>query len=310
MLKKEISVSCEKRRKIRTSEKERREENLYIHKNNKSVYTLFDSYRDNRKSSLKKKVENAKKLVEKFSKYNITMLFSGGKDSLVTLDICNNFIDEILYIEIPGNTHNLCTKYVEKISDEYGKPLKIIKHTEDFFNVMFRRGYPSSFFNSGSRWCMKIFKANVLKKKTKIVCSLTGVKASDSNRRASFFQKYVINGVRREKDKHREWGVFQLFPIWNFSRQDVFDYIEENSLELNPCYEMFENSGNCLICPFYGIKHLMRLKRYDKETYSRWKSVHEHLRKKFDEGDSYGYRITFYRFDSFYEKLELQRRLL
>lgn len=56
MLKKDVCLSCEKRRKIRTSEKESKKEKAYIQKLSGSVYTLSDSYRDNRKSMIFRKV--------------------------------------------------------------------------------------------------------------------------------------------------------------------------------------------------------------------------------------------------------------
>ncbi|RLE90745.1 MAG: hypothetical protein DRN04_14415 [Thermoprotei archaeon] len=48
-----------------------------------------------------------------------TVLFSGGKDSLaVLLWVLDNISHDnwnILYIEVTGNTHYLCSEYVKKI---------------------------------------------------------------------------------------------------------------------------------------------------------------------------------------------------
>ena len=77
------------------------------------------------------KVKNALKILEKYNKWkNKYVCFSGGKDSLVCLDLCHNAWDnfKVIYIEITGNTHPKCTKYVRKVANEYNAELIHIKY--------------------------------------------------------------------------------------------------------------------------------------------------------------------------------------
>jgi len=52
-----------------------------------------------------------------------TVLFSGGKDStaalLWVLDHINHSNWNILYVEVTGNTHPLCTRYVTDFCDRF-----------------------------------------------------------------------------------------------------------------------------------------------------------------------------------------------
>ena len=64
-----------------------------------------------------RKIEQAIEILDTVAKWSrpVSMLFSGGKDSLVLLYLLqySKLKDyNVVYVEVTGNTHELCTRYV------------------------------------------------------------------------------------------------------------------------------------------------------------------------------------------------------
>lgn len=64
------------------------------------------------------------------------------------------------------------------------------------------------------------------------VWSCVGTRTQDSPQRRRSFDKY---GWKRTK-------LRKLYPIWNFSKQDVIDTLRRHKVKLSPCYRMFGRS--------------------------------------------------------------------
>jgi len=85
---------------------------------------------------------------------NIAVSFSGGKDSLVAVDLAlRSGIDRVVFsnttIEFDETIH-----YVEKIGSYYDTQIDIIKAPITFFEMVDYVGLPSRRF----RWCCDVFK--------------------------------------------------------------------------------------------------------------------------------------------------------
>jgi len=222
------------------------------------------------------KVALSEKILQKYKSWNGKyVLFSGGKDSLVVLDLAykcwgDNF--KVIYIEITGNTHPKCNKYVYKVVNEYRLELIHLKYDRDFFDMLKELGYPSVLW-AGARWCLQRFKDIPMmqfSKNNTVNLTVVGIKQGDSNRRRTWIEKNVVNG-RVINPRKKEYGKVQLHPIYNWEREDVWNYIKQNNLPLNPLYEEIGRAG------------------------------HEKLRRDFAEGKLRGMRVTFYQFDKWYE---------
>ncbi|RLI80336.1 hypothetical protein DRP05_00730 [Archaeoglobales archaeon] len=251
--------------------------------------------------SVHQKICSAKTILKQYANYNKKyVFFSGGKDSIVCLDLANQILEDfkIIYIHITGNTHPKCDKFVEKVADEYNKELITLKSQYDFFDILQKYGYPGILWK-GSRWCLNRFKDRVIKEYEKtnpIYVSIAGIKAFDSRRRMILSKQ---KGVRISK-KHG-WGLIQLYPIWNWTHNDVYAYLEENSLPLNELYRKINSAGNCVFCPAMRKKTFMLIKCYCPEFFCKWIRAHRNLRKDYQNGCLRGLRTVFHKFDRLYD---------
>jgi len=255
---------------------------------------------------LKSKIKKAMEILEKYKNWNGKYVsFSGGKDSLVVLDLAyrvwkDNF--KVIYIEITGNTHPKCYKYVRKTVDEYGLELIHLKYDRDFFDILKELGYPSVLW-AGSRWCLHRFKDEPIRQFSKnntVNLTVSGIKQGDSNRRRTWIEKNVVNG-RVINPRKKVYGKVQLYPIYNWEREDVWNYIKQNNLPLNPLYKEIDRAGNCIICPAMKEHEFLAVMHKCPEFFCKWKKAHEKLRRDFAEGKLRGMRVTFYQFDKWYK---------
>jgi len=185
------------------------------------------------------------------SVHEFTVLFSGGKDSLAALLwVANNVPHEkwdVLYIEVTGNTHPLCNQYVHEVIELLGlrHRFRHVKREDlDFFEAMKRWGVP---IRSASRWCLNQFKLKLIKKFAKPI-QVNGVRKGDSARR----RRIAVIHYFRLGD------CITVQPIYNWSDKQVLEYIRQHGLWINPCYEIYRHSGNCMFCPYYSIDMIRR----------------------------------------------------
>ena len=182
-----------------------------------------------------------------------TVLWSGGKDSTASLLYVlnnvksNNF--KVLYIEITGNTDQRCNDYVHKVAESLGIEDKLIHHRAtynglDFYQLTEIYGVPDGFF----RWCLYKLKAPAIQ---------------------NIAEKFTVTGLRKAESKNREKYVKEITyshytktwsfnPIWDWNKEQVLDYIKDNGVKLNTCYEVLGHSGNCCFCPYADKTHIIK----------------------------------------------------
>lgn len=177
--------------------------------------------------------------------------FSGGKDSLVVLDLayslgyhdavfCNTtleFDETVKYIDI-------VKRYYPNLN------LKIVNSSMNFEEMTYKLGFPSRRY----RWCCDVFKFAPLGKYAKengIGFFITGLRKSESNHRNDYSLL----------DRNPMMPVAQVNPIIDWSDKDVWTYIwYDRKLPLNPLYNIFDRLG-CWCCPYnsnYDWKLLLK----------------------------------------------------
>jgi len=181
------------------------------------------------------------------AKHRFTVLWSGGKDStaalLWVLDNVSHKNWNVLYVEITGNTHPLCTEYVVRTAErlDISDRLTIVR-TADFFDLMDRWGPP---LLRVYRWCLYQLKMKAFERAHSITVS--GARKEDSGIRRSLGAVTVI----------RRSGKVAVSPILEWTREQVVQYIRDHGLDLNPCYALYGHSGNCMFCPYASRAHII-----------------------------------------------------
>ena len=204
-----------------------------------------------------KAIEISRKFVEKYGK--LYVMFSGGKDSLLCLDIVyravgRDGIKAVVFIEMVGNTDPIAVDFVYRTVRRYGLEDKLLhlRTPYDHLEIMKRRGFPSPW----RKWCWgdkwKLVRGAVDPPYNWVV----GIKASDSKYRASpKWNKYIV--------ELPELGEYALQPIIEFTREDVWTYVKRYRLELNPCYEIYGCGGVCMFCPYRDASAIEKIMSND-----------------------------------------------
>ena len=198
--------------------------------------------------------------IQKFSKiadkmgFEVCVGFSGGKDSCVIYDLCLR--------------SGISFKAYFNHSFESNTTLKFIR--DNYPNVIFRRDHKFGFIeniwkNHGGvlptvqmAYCCQDYKHNP---KYVDKCSIIGVRKAESFKRRERTAFGVKNKTILKKNKAlineyfiencqstRATSIIQLSPIIDWRDDDVWDYIKEHNLPINPEYKTHKRVG-CIVCP-------------------------------------------------------------
>lgn len=182
--------------------------------------------------------------------------FSGGKDSIVALDLVQRALPhnqfKVLFgdtgMEFP-DTYKTIEKVQQVCKDNgveflHAKSKLPVKSTWACFG-------PPSVTN---RWCCSVHKTSpqimLLQEKTGIVgfigMAFTGVRADESLARSEYDD---VSLGRKHK------GQFSCHPIIEWNTAELFLYIFSRGLYINESYKKGNCRAGCLICPMSSGKH-------------------------------------------------------
>jgi len=202
---------------------------------------------------LEYKVRQAQSIVKKAEEIfdgRLALAFSGGKDSLVVLDIVRKIIPDIqvVYnnttIEFPETL-----LYVRRLEKEWGLNLVMTYPKVNFFRAVKERGWATH----EDRWCCKPYKEDPAAEfitNNRILAEFTGTTRNESIYRRS---------LKPFKMPSKEPYIIRVNPIYDWNDQEVWRYIEENNLPYNPLYDMGYKRVGCWCCPLNGPSHYKRL---------------------------------------------------
>lgn len=182
------------------------------------------------------------------SENRLAVSFSGGKDSLVALDLAYRvgirkavFCDTTIEFEETK-------KFVESVERFYGIDIDTVRAPITFFEMIRHVGLPSRIL----RWCCDVFKFGPLSNYAigeDLYGFITGLRMKESNKRSRY----------KESDNNPLVPVRQINPILSWTDTEVWEYIKKNSLPINPLYEHFDRIG-CWCCPFRTDKDWKKVK--------------------------------------------------
>lgn len=178
--------------------------------------------------------------------------FSGGKDSQVVLDLCTRAIPstefEVIYAdtgyELPSslNLYDEVQKHYHQLYPDL--KFSVARNHESVIHYWDKIGSPSD----THRWCCSIMKTAPLYRSLKLensnkqanVLAFDGVRAEESVKRGAYF--------RIGKGKHAT--VTNAHPIINWNAVEIFLYLFEQKLPINPAYRFGKARVGCVLCPF------------------------------------------------------------
>ena len=201
---------------------------------------------------LEKKVERAIKLIQQAGRNAVPeVAYSGGKDSDVILELARmsgikfRAIYRNTTIDPPGTI-----KHVKENGVEIRRPKKT------FFQLMAQKGYPSRFV----RYC-----CSELKEYKILERSIMGVRKAESTARAKRYTEPTECRFYGSKKHHVE----AFYPIFDWSDQDVVDFITARGIKLHPLYYREDGTIDpkrrlgCMCCPLTSNKKRIEyFKRY------------------------------------------------
>lgn len=194
--------------------------------------------------------------------------FSGGKDSIVTLDIVQRALPHNSFKVLFGDTGmEFPDTYdtvgiIEKECHHQG--IEFIRAKSDLnpHCTWKQFGSPSKV----TRWCCSVHKTspqilalrNNLGKTDFTGMAFVGVRASESASRSEY--DYISLG-----EKHK--GQYSCNPILEWNAAELYLYVYSENLHLNEAYKKGNNRAGCLVCPNVSEKNAyFRRTCYPKEV--------------------------------------------
>lgn len=244
--------------------------------------------------TLTEKIQESIKLIQKGEKLALSMHpegyfvgFSGGKDSQVLLELVKRA--GVKYKAYYSVTTNDPPQNVRFIREHY--PEVIFLHPkENFYKLIEKKGLPTMMI----RYCCDILKEQ--NGAGRVV--LTGVRREESVRRAKYNDVRVISRRKEHVDRTKKYSIdtieanehrcikgkdkIMVSPILSWTTEDVWGFIRENNLPINPCYENGGRVG-CMICPYAKGEEI---EKYESQYPKVKETVIKALQKYLDKQDN------------------------
>ena len=211
--------------------------------------------------------------------------FSGGKDSLVLLNLAHKVTDNLVPffmrtdIDFPE-----IVPFVQKACEQSGLAKELMfsspsDYKGGFFKRLKRIGYFPT-VQSNTLWCNRDLKVRPQHKvlsrrfgKSTTFFKLNGVRKAESSRR----KKIHSNNAFVQKD-YQVGHSFMVFPLLNWTNEDILAYIQKNKLQVTTksLYQKFGVSG-CYWCPFYQPSIYRRILKEYPNLYDKFIEWEEKL---------------------------------
>lgn len=179
---------------------------------------------------------------DKYGGYSV--MFSGGKDSQVMLDLFKK--SGVNYRAFYCVTTNDPPENVYFIRKHY--PDVVFLHPRlTFLELIEKNGILPTMT---CRFCCKELKESKGKGFVAV-----GVRREESPKRQKYNPITFVGGKLYDQKKMRKNRKVSFMPILEWREDEVWQYIEDNDIPVNPCYDTRGRVG-CMLCPFASAKEI------------------------------------------------------
>ncbi|MCX9014761.1 MAG: phosphoadenosine phosphosulfate reductase family protein [Candidatus Methanoperedens sp.] len=192
--------------------------------------------------------------------------FSGGKDSLVTLDLTRKAIKKPVkvFFANTGIEFPETIEFIRNYSKENNLDIIEVEVKEAFWEALPDFGPPAKDF----RWCCKVCKLAPINSVIEECVSKHGKCLTIDGKRK--YESFARARIAPKEENPFIPGQVSVFPIRNWRAIEVWLYIYFRNLEYNPLYDMgFERVG-CWLCPAELGAEYYRFGQLHPELFERW----------------------------------------
>ncbi|MGB8216565.1 MAG: phosphoadenosine phosphosulfate reductase family protein [Candidatus Methanoperedens sp.] len=203
---------------------------------------------------------------KEFKDSPVYVSFSGGKDSLTTLDLTRSAVKKPIkvFFANTGIEFPETVEFVRKFCSENNIELIEVEAKDAFFENLPSFGPPAKDF----RWCCKVCKLAPINSVIE-ECTRGGGKCLtiDGKRK---YESFTRSRIAPKEENPFIPGQVSVFPIRDWRAIEVWLYIYYRKLEFNPLYELgFERVG-CWLCPAELSAEYYRVRELHPELFARW----------------------------------------
>jgi len=210
--------------------------------------------------------------------------FSGGKDSVVTLDLVQRAgVKHQAYYSATGIDPPEVVKFINKHYPYVIHKRPLYKGHRSFYGMIGEKFPPTLF----ARWCCNLLKKDPTRA-IPLQHRIMGLRAEESSMRAK----------RKQYEYIKRFKMWHYKPIFYWLEWEIWDYIEANNLPYPSLYDEGFSRIGCVICPFICGKNQHQIERNRARWPKHYAAFEKAMRKHWDNKESKrqvekGYAKTF-----------------